>query len=346
MQRRRARCGSWRSFLGPTAVSDTVLELRDLYVQYASGSKRVKAVDGISLKLRRGSILALVGESGCGKTTAALAVLGLLPHPGKVEHGEIHFDGRDLLSMDGGELRRIRGREISMIFQDPVAGLNPVLSVGEQVQEIISAHTSASKREARRMVHEALQRVGLARPEELTSRYPFQLSGGMSQRVIIAIATVLNPTVIIADEPTSALDVTVQAGILSELQRLRDEHGASILLITHDLGIVAQMADDVAVMYAGRIAEDGPAREVLRRPRHPYTWALLSALPRLDQERRPLEAIKGSPPDLAELPDECAFVPRCRKAITTCRQSPAPPLTEQAPAQRAACYNPVYHPDE
>ncbi|MEX0786216.1 MAG: ABC transporter ATP-binding protein [Dehalococcoidia bacterium] len=324
-------------------MSDAILQVNGLRVQYANGSKRVKAVDGVSLALRRGSILALVGESGCGKTTTALAILGLLPHPGRVIEGEITFGERDLLALKGEDMRRVRGREISMIFQDPVAGLNPVLSVGEQVEEIISTHTDVSKKEARAMVHDALRRVGLARPEELTSRYPFQLSGGMSQRVTIAIATVLNPDVIIADEPTSALDVTVQAGILNELERLRDEQGASILLITHDLGIVAQMADDVAVMYAGRIAEEGAARDVLRQPRHPYTWALLGALPRLDRVRRPLEAISGSPPDLAELPDECAFVPRCRKAVTMCRTSPSPPLTELAPGHRAACYNPVFH---
>ena len=274
-------------------MSDVILEVRDLYAQYAEGSKRVKAVDGISLALRRGAILALVGESGCGKTTAALATLGLLPHAGRVVGGEVRFAGRDLLSLSREELRRLRGREISMIFQDPVSGLNPVLSVGEQVEEIITTHLSVSKQEARSMVHEALQRVGLAEPEQLSKQYPFQLSGGMCQRVVIAIATVLQPQVIIADEPTSALDVTVQAGILNELERLRREQGVSILLITHDLGVVAQMADEVAVMYAGRIAEQGSARDLFRQPRHPYTWSLLATLPRLDQERRPLEAIKG-----------------------------------------------------
>ena len=196
------------------------------------------------------------------------------------------------------------------------------------------------------MVFDALERAGLAEPEQLTRQYPFQLSGGMCQRVFIAIATVLQPQVIIADEPTSALDVTVQAGILSELERLRRDHGVSILLITHNLGVVAQMADEVAVMYAGRIAEEGPASEVLQRPRHPYTWSLLAALPRLDKAKRPLEAIKGSPPDLAELPAECAFLPRCRKAVSACRTKPSPPLAEVAPGHRAACYNPVYQPDE
>lgn len=327
-------------------MSDAILEVRDLYVQYANGAKRVKAVDGVSLCLERGAILALVGESGCGKTTTALAILGLLPHSGQVVAGEVRFAGKELLALSREELRRLRGQEISMIFQDPVSGLNPVLSVGQQVEEIVTAHMRAGRQESRRMVYAALQRVGLAEPEQLTKQYPYQLSGGMSQRVLIAIATLLNPKVIIADEPTSALDVTVQAGILSELARLREERGASILLITHDLGVVAQMADQVAVMYAGRIAEQGPTREVLRRPRHPYTWSLLATLPRLDQERRPLAAIKGSPPDLTELTDECAFLPRCRKAVSACRTKPSPALRELAPGHRAACYNPVYHPEE
>ncbi len=326
-------------------MNDPILEVRDLCAEYAGRSKLVKALDGVSFSLRPGSVLTLVGESGSGKTTAALAILGLLPYPGRVVRGEVRFDGKDMLSLGERELRRLRGREISMIFQDPASGLNPVLSIGEQVEEIITAHTRVSKREARRMVYDALERVGLSGPEQLTRQYPFQLSGGMSQRVIIAIATVLNPRVIIADEPTSALDVTVQAGILSELERLRRERDISILLITHDLGIVAQMADEVVVMYAGRVAERGPARDVLRAPRHPYTWSLMAALPRVDEAKRPLEPIKGSPPDMTDLPDECAFLPRCRKAISACRNGPSPPLAELVPGQHAACYNPVYHPD-
>jgi oligopeptide/dipeptide ABC transporter ATP-binding protein len=325
-------------------VDDFLLELRDLSVHYSNGTKRLKAVDGVSFGLRGGSILALVGESGCGKTSIALSILGLLPDQGNLAGGDVLFDGRSLGSMSPADVRRLRGREISMIFQDPASGLNPVLTIGKQVEEIVRVHTAAPKREARRLAQEALRRVGLANPEELEKRYPYQLSGGMSQRVLIAIATVLNPKVIIADEPTSALDVTIQAGILHELQRLRDERGISILLITHDLGIVAQMADEVIVMYAGRIAEQGATRDVLRTPRHPYTWSLLGTLPRLDSDRRrPLAAIRGSPPDPSELPDECAFVPRCRKAINTCRTEPAPALSELAPGQRAACYNPVVH---
>jgi oligopeptide/dipeptide ABC transporter ATP-binding protein len=327
-------------------VNEPLLEVHDLSVQYSDGEKRLKAVDHVSFALRRGSILALVGESGCGKTTVALAALGLLPDQGNLVSGEVRFEGRALGSLARDDLRRLRGREISFIFQEAASGLNPVLSIGQQVEEIIRAHAPVPKQEARRLACDALRRVGLANPEELARRYPYQLSGGMSQRVLIAIATVLNPKVIIADEPTSALDVTVQAGILHELARLRDERGISILLITHDLGIVAQMADEVVVMYAGRIAEQGATREVLRRPRHPYTWSLLATLPRIDQERRPLVAIQGAPPDPSELPDECAFVPRCPKALSACRTQPSPALEELTPGHRAACYNPVYHPEQ
>jgi oligopeptide/dipeptide ABC transporter ATP-binding protein len=328
-------------------MDDTILKVRDLTVRYVDRDKRIQAADGVSLRLRRGSVLALVGESGCGKTTVALAALGLLPDAARLIAGEVCFEGRDLLSLGREDLRRIRGSQISMIFQDPVAGLNPVLTIGKQVEEIVTAHTDVSKNEARGVVHEALDRVGLRDVRRLADAYPYQLSGGMCQRVLIAIATVLNPQVIIADEPTSALDVTVQAAILRELDRLRSERGTSILLITHDLGIVAQMADEVVVMYAGRIAEEGRTRDVLRRPLHPYTSALLATRPRLDRERGPLEAIAGVPPDLSELPEECAFLPRCRKAVLACRTSPSPPLVELAPGQLAACYNPVYyHPVE
>lgn len=326
-------------------MDDFLLEVQNLSVHYSDGTKRLKAVDGVSFGLRRGSILALVGESGCGKTSIALSLLGLLPDEGNLASGDIFFEGKALGSMARDDVRRMRGREISMIFQDPASGLNPVLTVGQQVEEIIRVHSPASKREARGVAQDALRRAGLAKPEELAKRYPYQLSGGMSQRVLIAIATVLNPKLIVADEPTSALDVTVQAGILRELERLRDERGISILLITHDLGVVAQMADEVIVMYAGRIAEQGPTRDVLRTPRHPYTWSLLGTLPRLDRERGPLAAIRGVPPDPSELPDECAFIPRCRKAINTCRAEPSPPLSELAPGRRAACYNPVVHPE-
>jgi oligopeptide/dipeptide ABC transporter ATP-binding protein len=322
---------------------DDLLRIEDLRVYYHERDRVVKAVDGVDVRLRRGETVAIVGESGCGKTTLALAALALVPHPGKIKTGRVLFEGRDLLSLSGDDLRRLRGRSISMIFQDAVSGLNPVLSVGTQVEEIVRAHLDVSKKESRSMTAAALRRQGMPEAERIMGSYPFQLSGGMCQRVMIAIATILQPQVIIADEPTSALDVTIQAGILRELDRLKETIGASIILITHDLGVVAQMADTVAVMYAGRVVESGSAEEIYAASSHPYTAALLNARPRLDADRRPLQAIKGTPPDLGALTGECAFLPRCTNAISACRNDPWPPLREMNGAHVAACYNPMFH---
>jgi oligopeptide/dipeptide ABC transporter ATP-binding protein len=320
-----------------------VLRIDDLHVSYRDRGRSIRAADGVSLALQQGSTLALVGESGCGKTTIALAILNLLPFSGVIESGRVLLDGRNVLSMASDDLRRVRGSRISMIFQDPIAGLNPVIPIGAQVEEIVWAHHDMPKRESRKLTVEALRRQGLPRPERMMDQFPFELSGGMCQRVMIAIATILKPQVIIADEPTSALDVTVQAAILRELNELKQELGASILLITHDLGVVAQMADEVAVMYAGRIVEQSPVREIYTRPAHPYTAALLATRPRLDGDRRPLQPIRGAPPDLGELTGECAFLARCTKAVSQCRTEAWPALTEISPAHVAACYNPVFH---
>jgi oligopeptide/dipeptide ABC transporter ATP-binding protein len=322
-------------------MADVILQIEDLRTYYFGSDGTAKAVDGVGLSLRRESTLAVVGESGCGKTTLGLSVLNLIPHPGRIVSGSILFERRDIVEMTGEELRRLRGSHIGMIFQDPVSGLNPVLPIGVQVEEIVATHASLSKKESRQRALQALRESGLANPERLARMYPFHLSGGMCQRVMIAIATVLRPLILIADEPTSALDVTVQAGILEQLNRLRQQ-GMSLLLITHDLGVVAQMADDVAVMYAGRIVEEGTAEQVFRNPRHPYSWALLQSLPRLDRLRKPLVPIRGAPPQLTELPDECAFIPRCPKATTACRSQPAPKLEEISPGHRIACFNPMY----
>jgi oligopeptide/dipeptide ABC transporter ATP-binding protein len=322
-------------------MEDVILRADNLRAYYLERDAVVKAVDGVSFSLRRGSTLGIMGESGCGKTTVGLAVLRLIPHPGRIVGGGIFFEDREITRMSAEELRRLRGREISMIFQDPVSGLNPTLTVGTQVEEIITSHLSVPKKEARRMTVDALRHTGLPHPERLVEQYPFYLSGGMCQRVMIAIATVLNPQVIIADEPTAALDVTVQAAILEELERLKRDHGVATMLISHDMGIIAQMADEVAVMYAGRIVESGSVDDVFQRPRHPYTWALLSTRPRIDGPPAPLRTIRGAPPDLASLPDECPFLPRCPKAISRCRQEPAPALAELSPGHRAACFNPV-----
>jgi oligopeptide/dipeptide ABC transporter ATP-binding protein len=324
---------------------EPVLRIDDLRVHYADRERTVKAVDGVTLDLRPGETLALVGESGCGKTTVALAMLNLLPSAGRLVSGRILLHDQDVLRLRADDLRRVRGRAISMIFQDPVSGLNPVMTIGAQVEEIVRTHLAVPKRESRRMAIDALTQQGLPRAERLMDAYPFQLSGGMCQRVMIAIATILRPSVIIADEPTSALDVTVQAQILRELDELKHTLNASILLITHDLGVVAQMADEVAVMYAGRIVEQASCASTFARPTHPYTAALLAARPRLDGERQPLQAIRGAPPDLSELNGDCAFLPRCSKAVSACRTEPWPSLQEMAPAHNVACYNPMYYAD-
>jgi oligopeptide/dipeptide ABC transporter ATP-binding protein len=325
---------------------EPLLRIEGLRTQYYDDRKQVlTAVDGVSLELNRGEILGIVGESGCGKSTLGLSILNLVPHPGYIDDGRVLFNGRNVLEMSRDDLRDLRGRDISMIFQDPVAGLNPVLSVGEQVEEIITAHRGVTKKEARKTALDLLASMGLADPERIAGRYPFQLSGGMAQRVMIATAMALKPSILIADEPTSALDMTVQAQILEELRRLRSQ-GVAILLITHDFGVIAQMADRVAVMYAGRIAETGDTDTLFERPRHPYTWALLESLPRLHVDVARLRQVGGRPPDMTKLTPQCAFVPRCSKARNDCRALPSPPLDEIEPGHYVACFNPVYQPDD
>ena len=326
-------------------MPDNILEIQDLRTYYHDRKTVLKAVDGVNLALERGSILGVVGESGCGKSTLALSILNLVPHPGYIESGRVVYEGRDIFAMGAGELRSIRGRQISMIFQDPVAGLNPVLSVGQQVEEIITTHTGMPRGEARQTALDLLASMGLPDPRRIAERYPFQLSGGMAQRVMIAIATALQPAVLIADEPTSALDMTVQAQILQELRRLQ-RTGVSIILITHDLGVIAQMADNVAVMYAGRVAEEGDVESIFRRPRHPYTWSLLASLPRLDERVEKLRHVRGRPPDMTKLPPQCAFVPRCPKVRNECRTLDSPPLEFIEENHKVACYNPMYHAEE
>jgi len=325
-------------------LEDPIVQVQDLRAEFATPEGAVRAVSGVSLNLRRGRTLVITGESGSGKSTVGLAILNLIPHPGRITTGQVLFKDRDLLALPPEELRHVRGREIAMVFQDASTSLNPVLSIGQQVEEAITAHLDVDRGEAKRRTIDVLERMGLPDPAQIARRYPFQLSGGMAQRVMIAIATALNPEVLVLDEPTSALDVTVQAAIIDDLLRLQREHNTSIILITHDLGLVAQVADDVAVMYAGQIAEYADVRTLFEGPRHPYTWSLLASRPRLDRDYRgPLTAIKGSPPSLIDLPDECPFLPRCHKATNACRMQPAPPLL---PIGRnghlAACYNPIY----
>ncbi len=322
---------------------DDVLRIEGLSVSYYERERTTSAVDNVDLALAPGRVVAIVGESGCGKTTLALSILDLVPAPGRIDSGRVILDGEDLRIVTAERMRAIRGERIAMIFQDPVNGLNPVLSIGDQVAEILQAHHPMKKKEARRQAVEALRRQGLSEPERVAASYPFQLSGGMCQRVMIATATMLRPSVLIADEPTSALDVTLQAALLRELDDLRHATGMAIILITHDLGVVATIADEVAVMYAGRIIEHGSTLDVYALPQHPYTAALLAARARLDEPDRRLQSIRGAPPDLSTLTGECAFLPRCPKAITACRTETWPPLTERAPNHNVACYNPMYY---
>ncbi|MXX31208.1 MAG: ABC transporter ATP-binding protein [Chloroflexi bacterium] len=323
-----------------------VLTLDDVSIEYRTREAPVRAVRNASLTLERGQIMALVGESGSGKTTLGLAVLRILPRNARQTSGTIRYERRDVGEMDRAELQRIRGDQISMIFQDPIAGLNPIIPVGRQVEEVITSHREVSKHEARERALEALNAMQLADPMRISKSFPGELSGGMCQRIMIAIATALDPQVLIADEPTASLDVTVQAQILYELQRLREERGTAILLITHDMGVVAQVAERVAIIYAGRLMEVDDIVPLYQQPKHPYTWALLDTLPRLDRRRARLRQIPGGLPDLTdeELGKHCAYMARCPKALTICRTEPEPELSEVVGGrigQRVACYNPV-----
>jgi oligopeptide/dipeptide ABC transporter ATP-binding protein len=324
-------------------VDDPILRVQDLSAEFVTADGIVNAINGVSFSVARGKTLVLMGESGSGKSSIGLSILNLLPHPGRITGGQVWFGDRDLLALPAEEMRHIRGKDISIVFQDPQTGLNPVLSVGDQVREVIVNHTGVSKREGRRRAVEVLREIGLPEPDEVAKRFPFQLSGGMAQRVMIAMATAMDPDVLILDEPTSALDVTIQAAILDDLRRMQERDGTAIMLITHDFGIAAQMADEVAVIYAGHVAERADARTLFARPRHPYTSSLLASRPRWDREGDgPLTAIKGTPPSLIDLPPECPFLPRCPKATLVCRQEPAPPLESLAPGHLVACYNPMY----
>ena len=325
-------------------MAQTLVSIRDLSVRYRSRDDMAYAVDQVSLDIERGSVYALVGESGSGKTTIGMSILNLLPDEADILGGEVYFGPDDMLRLDERSLRHTRGRRITMIFQDPVAGLNPVINIGDQVGEVLTTHLAMDKREARSASVDILRQVGLADPERVAKSYPFQLSGGMCQRVMIGIATALKPDLIIADEPTASLDVTIQAQILHQLDTLRREQDTAVLLITHDFGVVSQIADEVGVMYAGHLVETGPVRDVLRSPMHPYTHGLLAALPRLDAARQELYALPGTAPDLNEPAGHCPFTPRCRKALQQCRDVGPPQLTPlPGRSDRAlACYNPIW----
>lgn len=331
------------------APGEPILSVRGLNATYRVKEARVAAVRDLDLDLHRGRTLALVGESGAGKSTVALAILHVLPSGAEMS-GEVVFDGVALGGLPAEELRRVRGAEIALILQDAHSALSPSLRVGEQVAELFEAHSELSRSEAKEAAVETLARV-LPDARRVADSFPFQLSGGMAQRVLIAMATALEPRVIIADEPTASQDPAVSSETLSALERMRDEGQVALLLITHDLSIVARLADEVAVMYAGRIVERTDVRTFFSAPLHPYAYGLLSSLPEFAPERRPgersrLRVMPGQPPDLSLLPPQCAFLPRCQKAVSRCRTEDAPALEPAGPGHEVACFNPMVVPLE
>jgi peptide/nickel transport system ATP-binding protein/oligopeptide transport system ATP-binding protein len=314
-----------------------LLEIRDLHTSFRTPAGEAHAVDGVSLQLDQGRTLGLVGESGCGKTMTALSIMRLVPPPGRIVAGHIELAGRDLLELSELAMRAVRGAEIAMIFQEPMTSLNPVFTVGDQIAEAIRLHRDVARGAARAQAIDMLRTVEIPEPERRWAEYPHQLSGGMRQRVMIAMALSCRPRLLIADEPTTALDVTIQAQILDLLADLQRGLGMALLLVTHELGVVAERADEVAIMYAGRIVECGAVADVFRTPLHPYTRGLLRSIPKIGARRqRRLEAIPGLVPDLARLPSGCRFRDRCELAVAQCARTD-PPLDEHAPAHWAAC---------
>jgi oligopeptide/dipeptide ABC transporter ATP-binding protein len=317
-----------------------LLEVRDLHTEFRTGAGVVRAVDGISYTVDPGETVAIVGESGSGKSVGALSILRLIPDPpGRIVSGEIRFAGRDLMGLSDEEMREVRGGEIGMVFQEPMTSLNPVLTIGRQITEMVEQHRGADRATSQKRAVELLGLVGIADAARRLKQYPHQLSGGMRQRIMIAIALACDPKLIIADEPTTALDVTIQAQILELMQNLTHRLGVALIVITHNLGIVARYAHRVNVMYAGHIVESGSAAAIYHTPKHPYTIALLKSVPRLDRPRQArLDPIEGQPPDLTRLDGGCAFRPRCRFAIDACAAS-APPLAPVGDTgQLAACF--------
>ncbi|MEJ2139929.1 MAG: ABC transporter ATP-binding protein [Gammaproteobacteria bacterium] len=325
---------------------DPLLKVSDLVVEFATDQGIIRAVDGVSFELHAGDTLGLVGESGCGKTVTGLALLGLIPSPpGRIVSGSIAFGGRELATMPEDEMRSVRGSEISMIFQEPMTALNPVFRIGNQMVDVLRLHQGLSRRQARAAAIEMLAKVGIPAPEKRIDEYPHQLSGGMRQRVMIAMALSCGPKLLIADEPTTALDVTTQAQVLEQIIKLQHEFGMAMILVTHDLGVVAETCQRALVMYCGQIVESSEINALFAHPRHPYTTGLLASIPRLREERLPeLPIIPGMVPDLLHLPAGCRFADRCPKVHAQCRQSPPPLASLAAEDKRSvsqvACYDP------
>ena len=318
-------------------MEEKFLSVKDLHVHYLTSDADVYAVNGISFELERGKTLGLVGETGAGKTTIARAILGILPKPaGKVTSGEVEFEGKSIYKLPEKELQKIRGNKITMIFQDPMTALNPVMTVGEQIAEVVELHNGGDREAAKKRAVEMLETVGI--PAERYSEYPHQFSGGMKQRVVIAIALACSPELLLADEPTTALDVTIQAQVLELMRQLNTNNGTSMILITHDLGVVAEMCDDVAIVYAGQIVEKGTLEDVFDAPKHPYTLGLFGALPSMkeDEDAR-LKPIAGMPPDPTHLPGGCYFHPRCPHATERCKTE-APCAVEVSPGHWVRCH--------
>ena len=322
-------------------MSEYLLEVKNLNTCFELFRGTVKAVDGVDFTLKTGEILGIVGESGGGKSVTGFSLLGLIDAPGRITGGEILFRGEDLLKKSEEEMRRIRGKEISMIFQDPMTSLNPLQTIGRQIDEMLALHTDLSSAGRRARILELLNEVGIPTPEDRLDCYPHQFSGGMRQRVVIAIALAANPRLIIADEPTTALDVTVQAQILKLMENLVKKFGSALILVTHDLAVVSEMTHRVVVMYCGKIVEEAPTAELIRAPRHPYTKGLLGSIPRITGVRTPrLPQIPGMAPHLFDLPKGCSFAPRCGYATERCREE-VPAMRELSAGRRAACHNPV-----
>lgn len=319
---------------------ENILEINDLRTSFFVGKNEVKAVDGVTFQVPKGKTLGIVGESGSGKSITSLSILRLIDEPGKIVGGSINFKGEDLTKVSMSRMRQIRGNEISMIFQEPMTSLNPVYTIGQQLREAFKIHQGLGKKEGTKRAIEMLELVGIPSPDKRVNQYPFELSGGMRQRVMIAMALLCQPKLLIADEPTTALDVTVQAQIMGLLNELKQEFNTAIIMITHDLGVVASVCDKVLVMYAGHTMEYGTVQDIFYQPTHPYTLGLLQAIPSLDDAKEELHTIPGNPPNLLHLPKGCPFVPRCEFSIETCLSKP--PILDQFGEQHLrACYRKV-----
>ncbi|MEJ8305907.1 ABC transporter ATP-binding protein [Saccharibacillus sacchari] len=314
----------------------SLLEVKELKTFFNTAEGTVPSVNGVSFSVEAGETLAIVGESGCGKSVTSLSIMQLVSDPGEIVGGEVRFEGKDLLTLPKKEMRKYRGNEISMIFQEPMSSLNPVFTIGNQVGEVLRRHKGLSRGEAKKQAVEMLKRVGIPRAEQIAGNFPHQLSGGMRQRVMIAIALACRPKLLIADEPTTALDVTIQAQILDLIGKLSEEENTGVILITHDLGVVAEMADRVVVMYAGEVVEEAPVYELFERPGHPYTIGLMGSLPKMSEQRDRLDSIPGAVPNLLDMPPGCPFHPRCPFAIEACTQT-KPALDEQQPGHYVRC---------